>query len=609
MDLTNFANVDVASAAKGSNRGSLRHDTLTHHSATLRDYLRIVRRRKWVILQAVVLVPLAAGAFSARQKPVYESSSQVLINPQNLGYALNGIPDAGASQADRIVETASQLARVPALAQRVIVSADVHGLTPDEFLANSSATPKTNTYIEQLSVRNRYPGVARRLASAYAQEFALYKQSLDTLSLQRALNGVQADLRTATDPTSPEYQSARQNQQTLTTMMALQAANTTAIRLAGPAVKIQPKPVRNVILGLLLGTVLGFGLAFLWEALDTRVRSAEEIADRLDLPMLARLPKPPRKLRKANKLVMLEDPRGVQAEAFRGLRTNLDFMRLNREAKTIMVTSSVEQEGKSTTVGNLAVALARGGQKVAVVDADLRRPFLDRFFDLQSRPGLTQVALGHVELAEALSPIAIPDPPSKRAGAEGDENHIAAVDLKREVNPKVDSSRDWDNPLIQGAGVRRRRPLQLRRRPQHARPGADRGNGKRNGPALSSGLVMVLIAGPIPPNPGEFVGGPALDEILGYLRERFDVVLIDAPPALQVNDALALSSKVDALIVITRMNVVRRHMLSELRRMLDRAPAEKLGFIVTGAKDEEGYGDADYYYGSYTRAPEKEPAA
>jgi len=126
---------------------------------------------------------------------------------------------------------------------------------------------------------------------------------------------------------------------------------------------------------------------------------------------------------------------------------------------------------------------------------------------------------------------------------------------------------------------------------------------------LSRAVSSWCIAGPIPPNPGEFVGGPALDEILGYLRERFDVVLIDAPPALQVNDALALSSKVDALIVITRMNVVRRHMLSELRRMLDRAPAEKLGFIVTGAKAEEGYGYADdYYYGSYTRAPEKEPA-
>lgn len=521
------------------------------HSATLRDYLRVVRRRKWIILQAVLLVPLAALALSLRQPALYEASSQVLINPQNLGYALNGIPDAGASQSDRVVETASQLARVPELARRVLSSADATDHTPSDFLAHSTATPKTNTFILELVVRDRDPQTARRLATAYAREFAKYKQRLDTESLQKALTGVEADLLTATDSKSPEYQSARENQQKLNTMMALQAANTTAVRLAGSAVKVQPKPVRNTILGLLLGTVLGFGLAFLWEALDTRVRTAEEIAERLELPLLARLPEPPRKLRKAERLVMLEDPRGVQAEAFRMLRTNLEFVRLNRDARTIMITSAVEQEGKSTTVANLAVALARAGQKVALVDLDLRRPFLDRFFDLRFRPGLTQVALGHAKLEEALIPIAIPDADARSNAQNG-------------------------------------------------------GNGAANGAGTTAGLLAVLIAGPIPPNAGEFVGGRALEAILDDLNARFDIVLIDAPPALQVGDAMALSSKVDALMVVTRVNVVRRNMLTEMRRLLDRSPAEQLGFIVTGAQAEEGYGYGGYYYGAYERAEETE---
>ena len=110
------------------------------------------------------------------------------------------------------------------------------------------------------------------------------------------------------------------------------------------------------------GLSSAIGLAFLWEALDTRVRSAQEIGEKLGgLPLLARVPVPGKKLRSENKLVMLEDPSGVQAETFRMLRTNLDFVTLDRDVHTIMVTSAVEQEGKSTTIANLAVALARGG--------------------------------------------------------------------------------------------------------------------------------------------------------------------------------------------------------------------------------------------------------
>src|SRR5205823_13627098 len=105
----------------------------------------------------------------------------------------------------------------------------------------------------------------------------------------------------------------------------------------------------------------------------------------------------------------LDEPGSVHAETFRMLRTNLDFLLLNREIQTIMVTSAVEQEGKSTTIANLGVALARAGKRVVLVDLDLRRPFLDRFFDIDG-PGVTQVALGHVELEAALQKIAIADP-------------------------------------------------------------------------------------------------------------------------------------------------------------------------------------------------------
>ena len=122
---------------------------------------------------------------------------------------------------------------------------------------------------------------------------------------------------------------------------------------------------------------------------------------------------------------------------------------------------------------------------------------------------------------------------------------------------------------------------------------------------VATGSLHVLPSGPIPPDPGEFVGKAALTEILAQLRDRADVVLVDAPPALHVGDAMTLSSKVDGILVVTRMKVVRRSMLNELSRQLSTVPTRVLGFIVTGAGEEEGYGyGSGYGYGRYSAQPD-----
>jgi Mrp family chromosome partitioning ATPase len=134
-----------------------------------------------------------------------------------------------------------------------------------------------------------------------------------------------------------------------------------------------------------------------------------------------------------------------------------------------------------------------------------------------------------------------------------------------------------------------------------------RGNGARVG----QGALHVLASGPIPPDPGEFVGTHQLEAALAHLREQSDVVLIDAPPLLHVGDALTLSAKVEALILVTRLGVVRRGMLDEVRRLLHAAPAEKLGFVVTAAEAEKhyGYGYGGGYYGRASRRKEADVAA
>jgi Mrp family chromosome partitioning ATPase len=121
----------------------------------------------------------------------------------------------------------------------------------------------------------------------------------------------------------------------------------------------------------------------------------------------------------------------------------------------------------------------------------------------------------------------------------------------------------------------------------------------------SRGRLDVLTAGSLPTDTGDFIESDALMRILRRLRETADIVLIDCPPILPVGDALSLAAKVDAMIVLTRLGVVRRPMLKELRRAVETVPAAKLGVVVTGAEVEQGY---PYAYGGYYRSYAPAPA-
>ena len=516
----------------------LRQATATHVS-TLRDYLQVARRRKWIILQAAVIVPLAALAFSLHQQSQFRGSSQVLLSQQDLSSQLTGASTSTNDPADRQAQTQASLARVPDVAQGAI--ARVHAaISPTAFLASSSVTAGTNSDILTFAVTNHDPALAARLATAYAHAYVAYRLEQDTAPINTALKEVLSQI--ATLPTHGALYTSLEDKATqLRTLAALKSANASVVQQAQTAVQTAPRTKRNVILGVLLGLFLGVGLAFLRESLDTRVRSADEIGEHLHIPLLARLPEPDKKLRAEDGLAMLADPSGVQSEAFRMLRTNVEFASLGKEAHVIMVTSATEQEGKSTTIANLAVAMARAGQHVVLIDLDLRRPYIDRFFGLGGRPGLTQVALGVAQLGEAIVRVPI-----------GSSDSVAATN--------------------------------------------DNGNGASSTRRLGRGALDVLPSGPIPPDPGEFVGTDRLTEILEHIRGHADVVLIDAPPLLHVGDALVLSAKVDAVLVVTRMDMMRRPILGELERLLETMPAHKLGFVVTGAEAEEGYG---YGYGGY----------
>ena len=524
---------------------------LDRDASGLSHYVKVLRRRMWLAALVTAVVTGLAVVVSLSQPALYSSSADVFLGNQSLPAALSNFQPLSFDP-QRVTATQADLARVPAVARRALDAAGLRDRDESALLASSTVATAKDRDILTFTVTDHDAELAKRLATGYAEGYTSYRRQLDTAAVvkaRRSLEGQLAELRAAGQRGTTLYRTTSENVQQLSTAEALQGSNASLVRSATNAEQIQPKPVRNGILGLVLGLVLGVALVFVRDALDTRVRSAEDVEEVLRLPLLGRIPEPPRRLRKAAQLMMITEPQKPEAEAYRILATNLGFVNIDRGARSIMVTSASRGEGKSTTIANLAVALARSGRRVVLVDMDLRRPSVDGFFGLQGRPGLTSAAVGFVTLDEALVRI-----------------------------PLVDSSRNSELVSTNGA---------------------------------MQGVLEVLPTGPLPPNAAEFAGSPKISHLLDQLCDRADIVLIDAPPLLHVSDTMALSAKVDALFAVASLSIIRRPMLKEFHRVLEGAPVVKLGFVLTGAAEDGGYGYGyGYGYGAAeTRARDLEGVA
>jgi polysaccharide biosynthesis transport protein len=505
----------------------------------LRWYLGVLWRRKFVILPLLVVLPLVAFLRADPGPTTYQASATVLLNRQSGGASEIGDPSLW--DPARTIRTQAQLARLPEVAARVVEAAHLPGRDSAGFLGSSSVGSDEDNDFLIFRVRDGDPEIATRLANIYAAKYIEYRRELDTQSLreaQKELSEQLAQLRLqGVSPTSNAYQSLITRQQQLRTAETLQASKSLLVEPAAGAGLVGSQESRTLLLAFGLGLILGLGLAFVVEALDTRVRSVDDLVRLLGLPLLGTLPPPARHLRRKKKLAMLDEPNQPSAEPYRMLRASLELAR-PEDCRLFMVTSAVEAEGKSTTAANLAVAMARAGQHVVLMDLDLYRPGLERWFRLPSRPGLTDVAKGTVELEQAFRPVSLrPVPPAALALAE--TSTVTSL------------------------------------------------NGHRR-----AGKLELLARGAPPESPGEFVSTSEFHALIESVRERADVVIVDGPPLLLSGDGLLLSSKLDALLVVARANVLKEREVQELERMLSSCPAAKLGLVVTGSVSAAG----SYYY-------------
>jgi polysaccharide biosynthesis transport protein len=504
----------------------------------LTHQLQVLKRGAWIVLLVTALVTAAAIALSLRQESLYRATADVFVGSGDITQDLTG--DFNRDPV-RTLATQASIARLPVVAQRMFKVAKIQPRAG--ILSSFSVQPSNSADFLTFEVVAPGPKLSAVLATSYAKGYTQYRTEIDTAALREARKRLTSQLdelqAKGANTDSALFATLEQRRAELGTVATLRGSRALVVRGANLGEKIQPKPTRNAILGALLGLFLGIAIVLLRDALNTRARTVEEVQRRLELPLLARIPDFDERKQGPDSLVMLKEPRSVHAEAFRILATNVEFANAEIGARTIMITSANRAEGKSTVVANLAGAFARRGKHVVLVDLDLRRPTAAKLFGINQRPGVTDVALGHVDLEEALVELPLAD-----------------------LGPSHANGLNGSRTLEQTTG--------------------------------EPGTLEVLPSGTIPSGAGELAGSSYVAEVIDRLAERADIVLLDAPPILQVGDTLALSTNVDSLLAVTRLSEVRRSVLDELHRVLESAPVVKIGLIVTGVSEEAGYG---YGYG------------
>ncbi|MFD1720167.1 polysaccharide biosynthesis tyrosine autokinase [Amnibacterium endophyticum] len=328
----------------------------------IRDFLRTLRRNWAVIVATLALFLSVASAYTLLQRPVYSASATAIV--ANGANATVNDRAQGAVLAQDLVSTYSGLATKAAVLQRVIDELDL-STSVAQLRQNVSASVPAETQLITISADARAPRDAARIANSVTRNLGreVAELSPDASGAQAAAQVVQVDPATA--PTSPS----------------------------------SPNTVLNLGVAVILGLLAGGGLAVLRQRLDTRIRDEDAMREVVAAPVLGEILDDPRADKRPLITAAGDDSR--RAEAFRTLRTNLEFLDYDRGARSMVVTSSLPQEGKSVTAANLAVVLAEAGRQVILIDADLRRPRVAEMFGLEGRLGLTDVLIGATEFDDA----------------------------------------------------------------------------------------------------------------------------------------------------------------------------------------------------------------
>lgn len=434
--------------------------------------VRIGRHWWWLVLSAAILGGVAAFLVSTRITPSYEARTTLLV-VQRQSEGLVQLNDL--QTAERLANTFSRLVTVRPVLDRSIQD----GALPFDALELEKRLGVANprgTQLLEVTARASNADLAARTSNTVARAFIS--------SNEAALTSRPGQVSVVEEALPPEK-------------------------------PVSPRPLVNAALGMALLAFAAIAVVLAVDYMDDTVKSGEDAAERIGLPILGRIEQFGRLHNAREQLQAANRPRSTIAEAYRAARTNLSYaIDLGRDRRLVLVTSPGPGEGKTTTTANLAVVFGLAGHRVCVVDTDLRRPTLHKIFGVDNSKGLTTLLLA------------------------------------REP--------DLDRMLVRSLYTN----------------------------------VTVLPSGPLTPNPSELLGSARMQEILDGLRERFDVVLMDSPPALVVTDAAVLGMLADGIVIVARAGKTR---MGGLRATI--AELAQTGRPIAGVMlNRVGTRDAGYYY-------------
>jgi receptor protein-tyrosine kinase len=392
----------------------------------------ILRRRALIIVLVTLLAGGASAAIAYLKSDTYESTAKLLFR-QTIGPELNAIGlQPGAPDADNLASDSVEVVGSKRVAVATSTRLRERGIdeSADDVQNDVTVFAPKDTEVVSVTATADSADRAALLANIYAEEAQRLAELDEKRLAQRALDRVQQQIRDI-ESGGGDVRTGPALREDATRLATLADVGTGSPQIIQPA--YVPKdatgnPIQTVVLGILLGLVLGIGLALVREQADRRLHRADQVSAAYEAPVLTTVPRH-RKL-KRNK-PFSELPPEI-AEAFRMLQANLRFAG-ERPVTSVLVTSSRSREGKTTIAWNLAAAAASAGLSVAVVEADMRRPTIASRFGLNAHPGLAEVLAGQVSVADAIQSVA--------TVSESDANgYTRPMDVLVAGNPPVNPS-------------------------------------------------------------------------------------------------------------------------------------------------------------------------
>lgn len=511
------------------------------------DLLRPLRARAWVIAVTIAIAVLVSLGWSAIEKQKYTATASFQVQGEAQDLGLVGVSVAQLLTPAQLASQAAQTISQPNVADhaKALLGSP---LAPGQLSSSVTASVNTNAANVQVQATEPTANEAAQVANAFATaavEAVNQNQRTAYAASARQL------AKLAPHNADPLYNSQLEN---LRELAAIAAPAQLTTRASPPGTPSSPRPIRNGLLAGVLGLLVGLLVVYVWDSVDRRLRSSDEVERQFGYEVLGRV----REEALGHSPIAEERERAVEPvdwEQFRILQRNLEFMRINggpRAAdgpRMIAVTSAIPEEGKTTVACFLAFAAAASGKRTLLIECDLRRPVLAERLSIQAAPGVTDFVNGTAAPADLIQVVPFNDVAVRNG---------AAI-RQPEARESVASALPYTRQLV------------------------------------------CVTAGTPTDHPVEVLGSAAVRTMLEQARREYDLLVLDTPPVLAVVDALEVIDRAEAIIVCGRAAKLTRDQARAGKQALNRISDRPIGLVVTGISPSSDRDYGYYRYYSYSR--------